>query len=364
MNVDRNSPSQHPLFKPTPDEIRALILDYLCHNSYTDTARAFVRDSAVKHLDADGDELMTPAVSDGSSVDPLAETLDEKLAPAEVRRDIRIHILSGRVDEAIALLNMHFPSVLSEEREPLLGGGGDLPSDSFDYKPSTSVDPTHLALNLRIHAFIEAARTVHLPYNPPGDFPSHSLSHSASTLLSATSKSHLGADNGLNDHQQDLLHRAQSLYAEAQSLVKPEDRATYIGELSQVSGLLAYTDPENSPMALYLTQERRESLAAQIESAILYRTNRSPISKIELYTRYTTVLWALCNRWEVKVPPTSRWPAGVKLPTEPIPSHKALTAGAYSRSNADLSSKKGEKNASEASNVPKFDLADFLNARP
>ncbi|THH33971.1 hypothetical protein EUX98_g199 [Antrodiella citrinella] len=362
MASDRNHSSKHPLFKPTPDEIRALVLDYLCHSSYTDTARAFVRDSTIKHLDADGDELMTPATSDGSSGDPLADTLDERLAPAEIRRDIRIHILSGRVDEAAALLNTHFPSVLSEEREPLLGKYSDSSPDSFDYKPKTSVDPTHLALNLRMHAFIEAARTVPLPYTPPGNISISSLSHSSTSPLSPMHAD--AAGNGMSDHQQELLHRAQSLYAEAQSLVKPADRVTYIEELSKVSGLLAYTDPENSPMAVYLTQKRREALAAQIESAILYRTNRLPVSKIELYTRYTTTLWALCNRWEVKVPPASSWPAGVKLPVQPISSHKAAVSASHSQSSTEVPLKKGDKNLAESSNVPMFDLTEFLNARP
>lgn len=36
---------------------RSLVLDYLCHNCYTNTARAFARDSTVRHLDADGDEI-------------------------------------------------------------------------------------------------------------------------------------------------------------------------------------------------------------------------------------------------------------------------------------------------------------------
>jgi hypothetical protein len=37
---------------------RALVLDYLCHNCHTETARAFAHESAVRHLDADGDEIM------------------------------------------------------------------------------------------------------------------------------------------------------------------------------------------------------------------------------------------------------------------------------------------------------------------
>lgn len=36
---------------------RALVLDYLCHNCYTRTAKAFAQDSTVRHLDADGDEI-------------------------------------------------------------------------------------------------------------------------------------------------------------------------------------------------------------------------------------------------------------------------------------------------------------------
>ena len=34
------------------------MLDYLCHSCYLSTARAFARDSAIRHLDGDGDEMM------------------------------------------------------------------------------------------------------------------------------------------------------------------------------------------------------------------------------------------------------------------------------------------------------------------
>jgi hypothetical protein len=33
------------------------VLDYLSHHCYPNTARAFARDSTIRHLDADGDEL-------------------------------------------------------------------------------------------------------------------------------------------------------------------------------------------------------------------------------------------------------------------------------------------------------------------
>jgi len=63
---------------------RAMVFDYLCHNSYTNTARAFVADSAVRHLDDDGDEIMAPEAS--GSCDLLADTLEDRLRPAECRK--------------------------------------------------------------------------------------------------------------------------------------------------------------------------------------------------------------------------------------------------------------------------------------
>ena len=43
---------------------RALVLDYLCHSCYTKTASAFNKDSTVRPLDADGDEIIDDTVSD------------------------------------------------------------------------------------------------------------------------------------------------------------------------------------------------------------------------------------------------------------------------------------------------------------
>lgn len=37
---------------------RSLVLDYLCHSCYTRTAIAFAGDSTIRHLDADGDEIV------------------------------------------------------------------------------------------------------------------------------------------------------------------------------------------------------------------------------------------------------------------------------------------------------------------
>lgn len=70
-------------------------------------------------------------------------------------------------------------------------------------------------------------------------------------------------------HQTALLHTAQRLYSTVESLQDTSDRDVYRQELSQVGGLLAYRVPEDSPMSFYLTQERREAVADQVNSAIL-----------------------------------------------------------------------------------------------
>ena len=41
------------------------MLDYLCHSCYTNTARAFNRESTVRHLDADGDEIIIEHIRPG-----------------------------------------------------------------------------------------------------------------------------------------------------------------------------------------------------------------------------------------------------------------------------------------------------------
>lgn len=82
------------------------------------------------------------------------------------------------------------------------------------------------------------------------------------------------------------------------------------------------------------------------------RTNRLPISKIELYTRYTTVLWSTCNEWEVKVPPPSGWPTGCKLPGDPVRSkflkHHSPN-GATARVSMELSNNNGDEIAAKVS---------------
>ncbi|TFK91035.1 hypothetical protein K466DRAFT_573908 [Polyporus arcularius HHB13444] len=350
------------LLFPAPQELRELVLDYLVHNSFNSTAESFVSESSVKHVDADGDEVMR------SPERTLAEDLvdlRQRLIVGDLRKDIRTHILTGKIDEAKALLNKHFPSVLSEDTE-------EVPTSTsspgrWDYLPSTSVNPEHLALNLRIQAFIEAARTIPLPYYPPGS--STPLPHPP--LLSATTKlppededtEMLGPES--EEANEQLLHRVQGLYSDANALTRAEDRARYLHELKDVGGLLAYIKPENSPLAAYMTQRRREGIADQIDGAILYRAKRPAVSRIELYARYTATLWGMLHEKDVKTPPRSTWPAGVSLPPSAGRSPETTLApvkdtGVLENAVPAIKKPPVEKEAEEV--LPPFDLHLFVES--
>lgn len=47
--------------RATDDKQRAVVLDFLCHSSYANTARAFSQECTVRsaNVDADGDEIMS-----------------------------------------------------------------------------------------------------------------------------------------------------------------------------------------------------------------------------------------------------------------------------------------------------------------
>ncbi|KAJ7449915.1 lish motif-containing protein [Mycena latifolia] len=310
--------------QPTPYQLRALVIDYLIHHGYSSTARAFAQGSMVPtRLDADGDEIMQPA--DAPDLFGTLPVSDETLMQVDLRQRIRAHILGGHVAAAIELLEQHFPAVLSPEVLP----SAPKPHKSLtgtDFVASTTLNPAHLNLNLRILAFTEAFRTAPLD-----------------RVLAAT------ADPSLEDEDDpitvELLAKAKKLQVLVSMLPNPAERAAYSQELRNVAGLLAYPDPHSSPVAKYLSQERREAVANQINTAILYRIGLPAISHLELSTRYTSTLWSFLHDFRVKPRPGGPLPP-TSIDKVASPSLKGV--------------KPADKDASE---VPRFDLQQFLNSK-
>lgn len=200
-----------------------------------------------------------------------------------------------------------------------------------------------LDLNLRILAFLETSRTVPLEYpprhpsQPSTDITMDDASSPSRPSTPATSSIREPLPNVDSDeHLSQLFQLARELYECAENLSDPADRVSYQKELSVITSVMAYKDPEHSHLAKYYTQARREQVAEQINSAILRRASLptlmlvfssvkliysavldknggSPISSLELYVRYTTAMLNTLNDLHVKVPSTSNIPSGLRL---------------------------------------------------
>ncbi|KAL1746107.1 hypothetical protein HDZ31DRAFT_73149 [Schizophyllum fasciatum] len=311
------APPQRDSSSPSSVELRSLVLDYLCHSGYVNTARALARGGSPR-LDADGDEIM----SDFPDSAPLPESA---LQEARKREEIRRHLLLGEIDAATNLLARDFPSILGGDTNTT-SAAAEPPSRSA-YVPRTSVDPAHLVLNLRIQAFIEACRT-----RPPLGAPEVDMSDGP-TQQSLPRPS-----------EEELIAKGTKLYALAKRLPSARDRRTYEEELGHVSALLLYRPPEDErSLAKYMSQARRAAVAEQINSAILYRMGRPVISRLEYYTRYTSTIWSFMHDLRVKAKPGG-----------PVPPVISLGSSAPQQ---------GKSVASEEQPVPQFNIRDFLDAR-
>jgi len=223
-----------------------------------------------------------------------------------LREKIQDFILSGKLDEAIEHLNKYFPQVLSFKS---VDSATTSSCSGLEYVTSKSVDPEHILLNLRILAFIEACRTVPLPY-PPSQSPVLPSPTSVSTSKKRSSGCLDEEDPECQEQQTALLKSAQKLYALANVITDATHKSTYLKELANVGGLLAYKVPEESPVSKYLSQERREAVAEQVNSAILHSLGLPTMSYVEFYTRYTTTVWSFLHELDVKLPADAPRPPG------------------------------------------------------
>lgn len=204
--------------------------------------------------------------------------------------DVQTSILSGRIDDAIDRLNADFPSTLPSSVLTCADTKSSATTLAEEERPRSkfvktvlpfTVEPAHLYLDLRILAFIEASRTKPLPY--PLTIPAASDPEPPTRISPPNNFRDPSVEADGDAHLSRLLKHVHEIYDCVQALQDPHERAEYQHELSAVSGLLAYKVPEQSPMAKYLTQARRETLADEINSAIL-RVSSSSISRIEILT--------------------------------------------------------------------------------
>ncbi|KAG8713715.1 hypothetical protein FRC08_012906 [Ceratobasidium sp. 394] len=199
-----------------------------------------------------------------------------------------------------------------------------------------SVNPVHIFLNLRVQQFLEAVRTVPLepdtheesrnslicgePEETDADVNMHapdsprtrrgSENSPKSSVLPASPI--LGATR-LVARQRHLFELATQLYQSAQGLKCQNDREVYAKEIEQVCSLMIGPVPEESLAAPYLSMARREALADQVNSSMLYYVGESPAPALQIWAQTTKVVWDQIILAHIALPRVADIPADARM---------------------------------------------------
>lgn len=424
---------------PANQQLRSVVLSYLLYHGHKDTARVFAAeiarrevaesiercplwqprdsssgvdshgetpgnavDSALGHIsqpehDADDRPSNTttslPRSGPNNAQDNEGTVPYTVLVDVEARRKIRHKILSGRIEDAIALIAHHLPEFLPldspgngiQPAEPKPQSGSHDPSVHTSNMPSSpvlapsrsptpvsspskattvpekasqktdapvpsasesgsprivdsdepqapahcsrnpnspilgrSVDPIHILFNLRVQQFVEAVRTVPLlpsteeqtevslmrEMEPAKlgetnvDVEMHSPDSEPvvptdgdQNKLPKQGASILHVDTSSEARQKHLFQLASGLYQNVKTLACATDRDIYAKEVEQVCSLMLGPSPETSLAAPYLSMSRREALADQVNSAMLWHVGEPPAPRLQIWAQTARVVW-------------------------------------------------------------------------
>ncbi|CAE6508593.1 unnamed protein product [Rhizoctonia solani] len=188
-----------------------------------------------------------------------------------------------------------------------------------------SVNPAHILFNLRVQQFVEAIRTVPLP-------PS-SKEHDQASLTEPIKVEEVGGIEsispdsvGRNEHnissstksrsearQRHLFQLASGLYQGIKSLACSADREIYAKEVEQVCSLMLGPSPESSLAAPYLSMSRREAVADQVNSAMLWYVGEAPAPRLQIWSQTAKVVWDQIVATRPTLPRTDDIPADVRM---------------------------------------------------
>lgn len=229
-------------------------------------------------------------------------------------------ILDGAIPRAMSGIHEHFPTVLMRRSSSSSNGTTVLqpPTEKTQvYVHQTPVfshsyAPEHVALNLQIQAWIESYRNNLSTPGSPGS--------SIESIGNGSTK-----ESGLSDNQIKSLTEAWNEIHRIVSQFKPEVAASYVKEVKDLSGLLAYSESElekdDCPLRGFVDQRRRIALANQINAAILREhpwtaqreklthtrpgsENRPIQSHLEQLARRTCAVYSTLHEHSIEVMPS------------------------------------------------------------
>ncbi|RSL66965.1 hypothetical protein CEP54_003523 [Fusarium duplospermum] len=242
------------------DVIQALVLQFLQHDGYVETARAFAEDMKVQK------EALS--LDPGLKVDGVNIRDDED---ANNRQRIRRAILEGDIDRALKYTNAYYPHVLQ--------------------------DNEHVYFRLRCRRFIELVRKaaqlnmLNETKNSNGH-GSNAPPQSMDIDLNGSDTAAWEADGGENAAELAELERSMLEYGQKlQEEYANDPRKEVSKALNEIWALVAYQNPLKEPQVSHLLDRRgRVAVAEELNSAILLSLGKSSRAALEKLYAQTSVL--------------------------------------------------------------------------
>uniref|UniRef100_U9TJ85 SPRY-domain-containing protein n=1 Tax=Rhizophagus irregularis (strain DAOM 181602 / DAOM 197198 / MUCL 43194) TaxID=747089 RepID=U9TJ85_RHIID len=318
--------------------VHQLIVSYLVHHGYSETAKAFSTD-AVQLASGDSSE-MEGVESENSSLDSDKDMIN--------RQRIRDAVLKGEIDFAIKLTNTFYPSVLPSNGDILfqlrcrkfiemmgLCAGSQITCSDDDDDEVVKVGKDHLMLEEDDDDEIEdkvvdddvdigevvdddleeeddedeereeaeeeegddeyADAMEAMDAMDVDDYQSDHESveevDGSVTLIKTkkTSKRRKGVETELNGLD-GMIEAAMRFGQELQDDYRDDNREEIKKALEETFSLLAYTDPRNSVVSYLLDPSGREPVANALNSAILVSQGKPPIPPLERVYRQSSVV--------------------------------------------------------------------------
>ncbi|KAG6005707.1 hypothetical protein E4U21_007723 [Claviceps maximensis] len=251
------------------DLIQALVLQFLQHDGYVETARAFAEDIKQQKEALNLDPNVT--------VDGINIKDDED---ANTRQRIRRAILDGEIDRALKLTNAYYPQVFRDHEEV-----------HFRLRCRKFIELVRMAAQLRAD---EDPKGTNANIPPAGDISQDmdvdghgNADGMAWNEKMDTETAEQPYSEMMMKLEQEMLEYGQTLGAEYTSDARPE----FSKALAEIWALVAYANPLKEPQVSHLLDRKgRVTIAEELNSAILASLGKSSHASLEKLYAQTCVL--------------------------------------------------------------------------
>ncbi|KAJ3034645.1 hypothetical protein HDV00_004827 [Rhizophlyctis rosea] len=257
---------------PTPRtqsiNINDLVLNYLIHSGFSDTAESFARDAFPQDRATTGESGTTDGGGKGGSgsedvvmgeADISGGNLATSFDVHEIRRrkEIRACVLDGDMDRAMGMVRESYPGVLEANR--------------------------HVEFMLRCRKFVEMIVRI-VPREGGGGEGRGKGKAVAVAEAMEVENGHV--DGRLMELLAEVVAFGQGIQKEFRDVENGRVRSA----LTEIYSLLAYPEPWSSPMSYLLNPSGRHQVAEALNGAILEHTSRTRHSALERIYRQSVVV--------------------------------------------------------------------------